>query len=301
LKRLALLSLLSLLALAPPARAVPLQVAHQGVLEDASGPVTGQRDIIFRFFSQDTAGSTVWSETRTVDVVNGNYATILGTQSAIDSVLLTEPALWLELEILGGGSPLVPRVPLVSVPYAIVAGQAAHAAAADHATTATSATNVQGGSADVTEVLVNGTGVIDGSGNWTGGSIDWTDIVGVPAGVLDTTDDDSLANLLCNIGERLKWDGGAWACSPVIDPGEIYSVSVLSGGPVNALSTTVSATCNPGDMVITGGCSSVSGDRRISMSRSSPTTSGWSCTFGNTQSYALDTNGTATALCLDLP
>lgn len=125
------------------AQAVPLQLAHQGTLTDASGPVTDTVDMTFRLFDDATSGSEVWSETRTIDVVGGNYSVILGSgaqSSPIESVLVAEPSLWLEITV-GTGSPLLPRQQLASTPYAI----AAH-----------TAENVSGGTVDASSISVNG-------------------------------------------------------------------------------------------------------------------------------------------------
>ena len=91
------------------AQAVPLEIAHQGELIDASGPVTDQVTFTFRLFTSLTGGTAVWEEIRTVDVVNGNYLVLLGSESDIAPTLLAEPSLYLEVEVFGGGGPLEPR------------------------------------------------------------------------------------------------------------------------------------------------------------------------------------------------
>ena len=191
-----LLALCFCAALAAPSSvlAVPLQVAHQGQIQDADGPVTDTLEFVFALFDAASDGDEVWSETRDIDVVDGNYAVLLGSVTAIDSVLFTEPALWLQITIEGGEA-LLPRQPIASAPYAIVAG---------------TAENVSGGTVDASSIAVNGLSVVNSTGQWVGpaGSIDWSAITGAPA------DADTLGGLSCADGDRAVWNDGLslWEC-----------------------------------------------------------------------------------------
>lgn len=192
-----ILLVLTLLGMPVAAQAVPLQIAHQGELSDATGPITDSVSLTFKLFDALTGGTEVWSETRAVDVVAGNYAVLLGgaTQSnPIEDVLLQEPALFLEITV-EAEAPLLPRQPVGSTPYAI------------HAYTAE---NVVGGTVDASSVSVNGTEVVDGTGQWVGaaGSIDWSALTGAPV------DADTLAGLACADGSVAKFvvGTGLWTC-----------------------------------------------------------------------------------------
>ena len=182
------------LLLPQPAGAVPQQVAHQGELYDADGPVTDSVNFTFRLFDAETDGSEVWLEDRTIDVVDGLYSVLLGAETPIAQVLAEEPALWLEITV-DGGDPLLPRQPLGSAPYAIVAD---------------TAVNVDGGTVNASSVSVNSSAIIDSGGNWVGGvgSIGWAAIDGAPV------DADTLGGLSCADGDRAVWnDGlGQWEC-----------------------------------------------------------------------------------------
>jgi hypothetical protein len=186
-------------ALLAPALAlgVPLQVAHQGEVEDADGgPVTDTLEFTFALFDAAEDGNEVWSEVRDINVVDGDYSVLLGSEIAIDSVLFSEPALYLQITI-EGGEPLLPRQPVASAPYAIVAN---------------TAINLDGGTVNASSLSVNGTAVVDASGDWVGGagSIDWSALDGVPA------DQDTLAGLglSCADGSVAKWDGlSQWTCA----------------------------------------------------------------------------------------
>jgi hypothetical protein len=177
--------------------AVPLQVAHQGELTDADGPVTGVVELTFELFAAEVGGEPVWAEVREVDVVDGYYSTLLGSEeqsTPIEAVLAQEPDLHLQLTI--GGAPLLPRLPLGSTPYAIIAD---------------SAVNLDGGTVNASSIAVNGDAVVDGSGHWAGGpgSIAWDAITGGPG------DADTLGGLSCGDGSVARWDAGLgqWACA----------------------------------------------------------------------------------------
>ena len=192
--------LLGLVLLAPAAAgAVPQQLAHQGELSNADGPVTDSLEFTFRLYDAEVGGSEVWVETSTVDVVDGLYSILLGAETPVAQVLADEPALWLEITV-EAGAPLLPRHPVASAPYAILAD---------------TAVNVDGGTVNASSVSVNGTAVVDGSGGWVGpaGSIDWTALGGLPVG-LDDGDADTLGGLSCADGDRAVWDDGSglWAC-----------------------------------------------------------------------------------------
>ena len=262
----ALLVLPACLVLVLPlsAGAVPQQVAHQGELYDADGPVTDSVNFTFRLFDAETTGNEVWLEDRTIDVVDGLYSVLLGAETPIAQVLAEEPALWLEITV-DGGDPLLPRQPLGSAPYAIVAD---------------TAVNVDGGTVNASSVSVNSSAIIDSGGNWVGGagSIGWTAIDGVPA------DEDTLGGLSCADGDRAVWnDGlGQWECgsatveldrldvagattgdvltfdasavgwaepSPAITQAELY---VVAGANPSSCNTSV-ALCNDADDVLLDG------------------------------------------------
>lgn len=192
--------LAALIALPAVAQAVPLQLAHQGELSDSGGPVTDMVAITFELYTADAGGTSVWSEVRDVDVVDGHYAVLLGgsgQSTPVEQVLLQEPALYLQLTI--DSAPLLPRQPVGSVPYAIEAH---------------TAVNVDGGAVNASAISINGSEVVDSSGAWTAGagSIPWSAVTDVPA------DEDTLGGLSCASGARPSWDAGLglWDCDIVM-------------------------------------------------------------------------------------
>ena len=227
-----LLALALLLVPASTALAVPLSLAHQGYLADADGEaVTGSIVITFSLWDEAGSGSQVWSEARTVDVVDGSYSTLLGSETPIADVLRAEPALWLQLEI--AGEALLPRHPVASAPYAVVAD---------------TAVNVEGGTVNASSVSVGGSEVIDGTGAWTGGagSIDWSAVTGAP---------DTVGGLSCADGDRAVWNDGLslWECGSATvtldrietSGGSLGEVLAVGSGGAEWQSAAAGAGCTP--------------------------------------------------------
>ena len=208
-------SLPALLFLPTVALAVPLTVAHQGEVEDVSGPVTATLEFTFALYDAATGGNDVWSETRDVDIVDGDYSILLGTDTAIDSVLFAEPALYLQITV-EGGDPLLPRQELAAAPYAVVAD---------------TAVNVDGGTVNASSITVNGSAVIDSGGNWAGAanSIPWSAVDGVPA------DEDTLAGLSCADQSLARWDdsGSQWVCATDLVLTSSQVLAMINGATVD--------------------------------------------------------------------
>ncbi len=216
-------SLLTILCLfASSAHAVPGQFTHQGrLLNDDGSPKTGEASITFRVINAETGGTILWKERQTVLLNNGFYAAVLGadeTENPLNTAVLQEGPVWLELQLDGEGA-MFPRSPIHAVPYATIS---------------TMAKSVSGGPVNATELAVDGTPVVDASGNWVGPApiIQWDDISGMPADFEDGVDDesDSFAALgvSCLEAEIPVWDSvlEEWGCG--ID-------QVLSEGEVDAM------------------------------------------------------------------
>ncbi len=114
-----------------PAGAVPLQFAVQGRLTDANGVNRdGAFTITVRLWSASSAGTLLYEEVRSaVPVVNGNFQFFIGGavgQPALDKVF-TGAVVYLEFQA-AGETPMAPRQPLLSVPYAVRAQSAADSA-----------------------------------------------------------------------------------------------------------------------------------------------------------------------------
>ena len=171
-----------LLVTAATAEAVPLQMTQQGRLLDPSGgAVSGLHDLTFRIYDEPTGGILLWEEVITEDFVNGYYASVLGSDTVnnpLDSTILSLYPLYLELELDVNG-PMSPRQVINSAPYAQMAGVSE---------------SVDGGYVNASEIMVNGTTVVDGNGEWVGQiSVDWSSqISNIPSDLLDGDDDTRL-------------------------------------------------------------------------------------------------------------
>ena len=130
------------------AHAVPIKLTQQGRLLDSSGvAVEGIHAVAFRFFDSQLGGSVAWEEALQLTFVNGYYSAILGGDSSnpLDDSVLSEPPLYLEVEVDGGG-PIGIRQEIVAAPYSRLSG---------------TATNLSGGSVDASEIRVSGSLIID--------------------------------------------------------------------------------------------------------------------------------------------
>jgi hypothetical protein len=204
--------LTTLLLFGATAHAVPAQFTHQGRLLDADGiPMEGEATITFRVITEETGGEVLWQEPITVDLSAGFYAAVLGTDeetNPLDTATLAQAPVWLELQLEGEGA-MFPRSAINAVPYA---------------TMATVAEEVSGGPVDATEIAVDGTPVVNASGEWVGPAptVNWADLEGIPEDFADGVDDDtdtdtdSFAALgtSCLDGDIPVWDSAlvGWVC-----------------------------------------------------------------------------------------
>ena len=114
-----LFALLTWLASAGLAPAVPQLIDYQGKLTDASGnPIDGATAMVFRIFNHATSGSLLWIETQTVvNVESGLFHVNLGEASPISESLFNTSPRYLSIQ-MGADAPMAPRVPMQSVPFA---------------------------------------------------------------------------------------------------------------------------------------------------------------------------------------
>ncbi len=105
---------------------VPQLIKFSGVALDLSGkPMTGTANLTFSIYAQQSGGEPLWFETQTVELDSaGQYTVLLGaTRGGLPMSLFTSgEARWLGIEI--GNGPEEARVLLLSVPYALEAGNA---------------------------------------------------------------------------------------------------------------------------------------------------------------------------------
>jgi hypothetical protein len=204
--RLASFLIPAFLLAATAAFAAPTQLSQQGRLLDGEGePLEAVHILTFSLYDAETDGEVLWTETHEVAFEQGYYAVTLGSEDPLNDLLFAEEPVWLELAV--DEEALSPRQAVVSVPYAL------RATAAEH---------VEGGMVDAAEISIDGTVVIDASGNWVGPTpaVGWGDLADIPADIADgDQDEDTLAGLVCAEGQLPKWDAanGMWVCGDDID------------------------------------------------------------------------------------
>jgi len=107
---------------------VPTLVNFGGMLTDLNGkPLTGVVGITFYLYKDEQGGSPLWIETQNVQPnKTGHYSVMLGStasQGLPADLFVSGEARWLGVQ--AQGQPEQPRVMLLSVPYALKAGDAA--------------------------------------------------------------------------------------------------------------------------------------------------------------------------------
>jgi len=106
---------------------VPTLVSFSGVLTGSNGkPLTSITGVTFSLYAEQEGGAPLWLETQNVQPdKNGNYSVMLGSttsQGLPASLFASGQARWLEVQ--AQGQEPQPRVMLLSVPYALKAGDA---------------------------------------------------------------------------------------------------------------------------------------------------------------------------------
>jgi hypothetical protein len=102
--------------------AAPRIIAFQGTLATTGGVPRpdGHYTVSFKLFPTATGGAAVWTEpAKGVDVAGGKglFTVTLGAPTAFGSLAFDQPY-WLEVQV-EGEAPMFPRLPLMSVPYAL--------------------------------------------------------------------------------------------------------------------------------------------------------------------------------------
>jgi len=114
-------------AAANAATVVPAQIKFSGTLTDLNGkPITGITGVTFLLYQDEQGGTPLWLETQNITPdKNGHYTVVLGSttsQGLPTDLFASGEARWLGVQAQGEAEQ--PRVLLLSVPYALKAGDA---------------------------------------------------------------------------------------------------------------------------------------------------------------------------------
>lgn len=112
-----------------PAQTTPRLVRFSGTVTDATGKArTGNVSLTFAIYSAQTGGAPLWLETQNADLdSSGHYQVLLGATKAdgLPAALFNNgDARWLGVQVQIPGEAEQARILLVSVPYAMKAGDA---------------------------------------------------------------------------------------------------------------------------------------------------------------------------------
>lgn len=114
--------------------------------------------LTFSLYADGTA-TALWTESQTLGLTDGYFATSLGTENALDPALFDGRQLLLEIGV--NGSALAPRQRINSVPYCIVAASAKNVAGG---VVAASGISLSGTEVISAAPAVSGTGLVTASG-----------------------------------------------------------------------------------------------------------------------------------------
>ena len=223
--------------------AVPEQMNFQGILRDNNGNfLQGTYTVTYYIYAVPAGGAPIWTETRSVAIEDGLFNVILGEVTPISSAIFDGTKKYLATQ-LQGDSEMVPRVPLLTVPYAFRAGTAEAVATINAAGTnqvltwtgtALAWANSLGGGSVVS---------IDTGSGLTGGPITVSGTVSVQAlgitsthiatGAVTATKLDAVNSPV--VGQVLSWNGTQFLWSASGGTGTVTNVATgagLTGGPI---------------------------------------------------------------------
>lgn len=106
---------------------IPSAIAVQLYLEQSGQPVSGSHRVEVSWYTSVDGGDPSHTETFSTDVTRGVATVYLGSVQPLPATLLIGGPYWLGIR-MDGGEELIPRTPVLSVPYAMLA---AHALVAD--------------------------------------------------------------------------------------------------------------------------------------------------------------------------
>ncbi len=117
------IGLLYLAAISTASAQAPGMFRYQGRLVDGTNLVNATLSMSFKLYNAESDGALLYEDSSSVQIVDGLYSTMIGDDTIFGSLgnALTNATVYLELTI--DSETLAPRERLVSVPYALNAGE----------------------------------------------------------------------------------------------------------------------------------------------------------------------------------
>ncbi len=104
--------------------AVPNAINYQGFLADATGkPINATTNITFKLYTVVSGGAALWTETDSLNVVEGRFTTSLGDGTAFPATLFNNASLYLGIAVASDGE-MSPRTALTTTPFTFKAQDA---------------------------------------------------------------------------------------------------------------------------------------------------------------------------------
>jgi len=208
-------AVLAVLSATPaPARAdVPHLLGYQGRLLRADGTAaTGTVQVAFAVYDTATGDSPVWTETQTLGLSDGYYATFLGLATTLPDSVFDGSNRWLQVQV--GAEPLSPRQQVGSVANALVAR---------------TALNVSG-TQNLTSLQVGGATVVDSNGRLAGNAR-----YGAGPGISIDPASQIVSIRTCAAGQTLRYEASSWVCTT---PSAGTVTEVTGSGPIGVATGT---------------------------------------------------------------
>jgi hypothetical protein len=102
--------------------AVPQLINYQGKLTDSAGtPITGTKSVSFSIYNTSTGGTSLWSETQSVNLTNGIFSVSLGSVNPIPSSVFSSDDSYLGITV-DSDSEMTPRQRITSDGYSYKSG-----------------------------------------------------------------------------------------------------------------------------------------------------------------------------------
>ena len=103
----------------------PKLLSYQGVLVEPDGVAVpdANYDVTLRLYDEPIGGSPAWEESQTVSTLDGVFDAILGLSTPLDTFMF-DRQYWLAIE-LQGEPEMIPRMRMISAPYALYTNRAA--------------------------------------------------------------------------------------------------------------------------------------------------------------------------------